>query len=335
MSSFKESFVGAICKIGRGIVDHSPEILMVAGTVATAFGWNEARKAGVKGEELKRARDAEIELAKKLREKSDAGELPEGEEFTEKDYDYTVKAANKDYRVGMVKAYGPSVLLMIGGYACNWSGFLIEARRFYQMRASYFTKAQEMMLFEKAVSAAYGPEAVKQLKEGKDPTKPPIVNEDGTLEQPDLVDDNGKRIDTGGYWVFFDEATFETYSKDQEERRIFLSRAEQRLNDMLRDYDRKVITYNDILKYLGAKPHVLAQDGYQVGKIYIKDPILAKQLGVSNTIDLGCWDRSINGADYRFSGNADRAIILRINIDPIPILEYSRFAKTGKQVIEA
>lgn len=332
MSSFRESFVGAICKIGRGLVDHSPEILMVAGTVATAFGWNEGRKAAVKSAELKRAYDAEIELAEKLREKSEAGELGE-DDFTERDYEYTLQAAKKDYNRGRIKAYAPSVLLMIGGFACNWSGFGIVSRRYSRMAASYFTKAQEMLALEKAVASAYGNEALKQLKEGKDPTKPPVVGEDGEAHPQDLTDENGEKIDPSGYWVFFDENNFDTYTKDEEERRIFLSHAEQRLNDMLRSYDRHVMTYNDILKYLGAKPHVLAQDGYQVGKIYMKDSALAKQLGVSNTIDLGCWDRSINGANYRFAGNADRAIIIRINVDPIPVLKYSKMAKTGRQVI--
>ena len=321
MSTFKDSFVGSFYKMGRFLKDHSPEIAMVAGTVFTALGWRESQKAAIKSYQLKQEYDEKIELLNEDREKKENG-LVSDDECSEDDIYSEEKRLKHEYNIGRVKVYSGSVLLMIGGCACNWSGFLIVSGRYRHMAASYFTKAQEMMQLEKAVAATYSQEALDKLKNGEETESQKEIDENGNL-----IDKPVDRVPVEGYSFFFDESCVGVYEKDTEANRIFLAAAEQTLTDQL--IMKGVLTYNDILEHFN-KPKV--QDGYEVGYVYIKDPILAARLGVHNSVDFGVFDRTINGASKRFKPgmNVDRAILIRPNLDPIPILKYSGWAKTGK-----
>lgn len=321
MSTFKDSFVRSFYKMGRFLKDHSPEIAMVAGTIFTALGWRESQKAAVKSYQLKQDYDQKLEDLEKVREYIKDGHVDD-EECSIEDIQAEEKRLKREYNIGRAKAYSGSVLLMIGGAACNWSGFLIVSRRYRHMAASYFTKAQEMMQLEKAVAATYGQDALDKLKNGEQSDGQKEIDENGNL-----IDKPVEHVPVEGYSFFFDESCGDVYEKDSEANRIWLSNIQRHLTDKL--IIEGILTYNDILECFN-KPKV--QDGYEVGYVYIKDPILAARLGVHNSVDLGIFDRTINGATYRFKPgmNVDRAILIRPNLDPIPILKYSGWAKTGK-----
>lgn len=322
--SFRDSLVRGTVKFGRMVINHSPEILMGAGTLLGILGWRESAKAGVKCAELKEEYEEKLEIEASIAAKVESGEIP-ADQYTEEDREEAEKAAKKEYIWGVVKAQAPSVLLMIGSFGCSWGGYFIERTWYKNMARAYRRKALEHLGLEKAVAAAYGQEALDKLKRGEDPNKPPQIDEEGNVVPKDLLDENGEKVEVLGYSFFFDELCRNGYEKDREHNRWWLWRLQCTLTDkLIKD---GILFYNDLLDAMGL-PRV--QDGYEVGWVYIKDPILAARLGVSNFVDFRCWDRTINGAEARFKGNCDRGILICPNLDPVDIKKYSGWAKTGK-----
>ena len=320
--TFRESFVSSIFKIGRFLKDHSPEILMVAGTGMTVLSYVEGQKAAKKCSELKEEYENNLEVEERMVESAREAGYSEIQ-LTDEEIQDDLKKFKRDYRWGVVKAQAGPVLLMIGGFACSWSGYLITAHRYTQMAASYFTKAQEMLALEKAVSAAYGTDALTKLKNGENPNQgdPAPEGEEGDVIKEPLI----KRVE--GYSFFFDESCGE-YEKDPEANRIKAVAVESALNNNL--VSKGVVFYNDILDAFDKER---VKDGYKVGyvyikknsaryrKIYEKDPALAELLSTPDRISLGCWDPTINGAAYRFLAGAERSVLIRPNLDPVPVME--------------
>lgn len=330
MSTFKDALVRSVFTLGHKVVEHLPEILMVGGSIFTVTSYVTCAKSAMKtkelmmeGERLSKQVEEDIKMIEEDLEKGNIEE-EEAEESIEILND-RVTSYYSDMHKEVAKSFAPSVLLMIGGFACTWGSYGITTSRYHHLASAYFIKAQEVIQLEKAVAAKYGSDALDKLKNGEGSEKVPGDEKNPAPNTPE-AGETIKNVPVEGYCVFFQEGC-PTFERDTERNRIFLSALETDLTNQL--HREGIVFYNDLLEKLGEER---VQDGYDVGWVYIKDPILATQLGVHNSIDLGIWDRSVNGPIYRFRPglNVDRGILLRPNLDPIPIKKYVGWAKSGK-----
>lgn len=290
----------AFHRVGFKLKKHSPEILIVAGTVGVVASAVMACKASTKLDAvLKETR----ENAEAIKEAPNNPEL--AGRYTEDDVkkDLAIVYANTGKK--LITMYGPAVLLGAASLGCIITSHNIIRKRNVALAAAYATVDKGFKEYRKNVIERFGKELDTELKYNikKQEIEETVIDEDGNETK---VKHNIEVVDPNlysPYARFYDDGCT-GWQKDAEHNLFFLQQQQNWANDLLKAQG--FLFLNDVYDMLGIKK---TQAGQIVGWIYDeKEPI------GDNFVDFGIFN--VHNADARRFVNGDeRVIILDFNVD--------------------
>lgn len=301
-------------RFGFALRRHSPEILVIGGSVGVIAGTVMACKASTKVgavvDDAKGKINAINEYAKKPAV-IEAGEYTE----TDRKRDVTIMYARTGLE--LTKLYAPAVFVEAISLGCILKSHNIVRKRNMVLAAAYATVDKSFKEYRGRVIERFGQELDKELK----------YNIKSKEVEEIVVDENGneqvvkKTVKVVGsplyseYSFFFDE-TCAGWTKNAEANKTFLIQVQNWANEKLQT--RGHLFLNEVLDMLGADR---TQAGNEVGWRYDKNGI---ECG-DNYVDLRIFDQcGVERYDERkraFANGQERSILLDPNVDG-PILAY-------------
>ena len=285
-------------RVGFKFKKHSPEVLIVAGTIGVVASAVMACKATTKAGKIKEEMNEEMD---KIHEVAEAHR----EDYTEEDLKKDTTIVYTQTAVKYVKLYAPSVALGVVSLTCILASNGILRKRNIALAAAYTAVDKGFKEYRGRVVERFGTELDKELrynikaKEFEEPVvdekgKEKIKKETVSVADPNLYSD---------YARFFDDGCL-GWSKDAEYNLTFLKQQQNYANDLLKKKGHLFL--NEVYDMLGI-PRTRA--GQVVGWIYDeKHPI------GDNFVDFGIYD--MNREKVRdFVNGYERVIFLDFNVD--------------------
>lgn len=285
-------------RVGFKFKKHSPEVLVVAGTIGVVASAVMACKATTKAGKIKEEMNEEMD---KIHEVAEAHR----EDYTEEDLKKDTTIVYTQTAVKYVKLYAPSVALGVVSLTCILASNGILRKRNIALAAAYTAVDKGFKEYRGRVVERFGTELDKELryniktKEFEEPVvdekgKEKIKKETVSVADPNLYSD---------YARFFDDGCL-GWSKDAEYNLTFLKQQQNYANDLLKKKGHLFL--NEVYDMLGI-PRTRA--GQVVGWIYDeKHPI------GDNFVDFGIYD--MNREKVRdFVNGYERVILLDFNVD--------------------
>lgn len=285
-------------RVGFKFKKHSPEVLIVAGTIGVVASAVMACKATTKAGKIKEEMNEEMD---KIHEVAEAHR----EDYTEEDLKKDTTIVYTQTAVKYVKLYAPSVALGVVSLTCILASNNILRKRNIALAAAYTAVDKGFKEYRGRVVERFGTELDKELrynikaKEFEEPVvdekgKEKIKKETVSVADPNLYSD---------YARFFDDGCL-GWSKDAEYNLTFLKQQQNYANDLLKKKGHLFL--NEVYDMLGI-PRTRA--GQVVGWIYDeKHPI------GDNFVDFGIYD--MNREKVRdFVNGYERVILLDFNVD--------------------
>ena len=285
-------------RVGFKFKKHSPEVLIVAGTIGAVASAVMACKATTKAGKIKEEMNEEMD---KIHEVAEAHR----EDYTEEDLKKDTTIVYTQTAVKYVKLYAPSVALGVVSLTCILASNGILRKRNIALAAAYTAVDKGFKEYRGRVVERFGTELDKELrynikaKEFEEPVvdekgKEKIKKETVSVADPNLYSD---------YARFFDDGCL-GWSKDAEYNLTFLKQQQNYANDLLKKKGHLFL--NEVYDMLGI-PRTRA--GQVVGWIYDeKHPI------GDNFVDFGIYD--MNREKVRdFVNGYERVILLDFNVD--------------------
>ena len=285
-------------RVGFKFKKHSPEVLIVAGTIGVVASAVMACKATTKAGKIKEEMNEEMD---KIHEVAEAHR----EDYTEEDLKKDTTIVYTQTAVKYVKLYAPSVALGVVSLTCILASNSILRKRNIALAAAYTAVDKGFKEYRGRVVERFGTELDKELrynikaKEFEEPVvdekgKEKIKKETVSVADPNLYSD---------YARFFDDGCL-GWSKDAEYNLTFLKQQQNYANDLLKKKGHLFL--NEVYDMLGI-PRTRA--GQVVGWIYDeKHPI------GDNFVDFGIYD--MNREKVRdFVNGYERVILLDFNVD--------------------
>lgn len=212
---------------------YSPEILMVAGTVAIVAGTVATAKATLKIDEI-------LDENKENKEKIEAVhngeiELKEGVEYSEEDYKKDILINKINCGKKLAKEYAPAVTLTVLGIGCFFGAHGIMRKRNVAIMAAYKLCEQAFNDYRDRVRTELGEDQDRHFYYGTEiETKSEkIKTENGKTKTVKTKTEIIPGTQVSQYARFFDEAN-PNWSKSPDQNKFFLESAQYTLNDMLR-----------------------------------------------------------------------------------------------------
>ena len=285
-------------RVGFKFKKHSPEVLIVAGTIGVVASAVMACKATTKAGKIKEEMNEEMD---KIHEVAEAHR----EDYTEEDLKKDTTIVYTQTAVKYVTLYAPSVALVVVSLTCILASNGILRKRNIALAAAYTAVDKGFKGYRGRVVERFGTELDKELrynikaKEFEEPVvdekgKEKIKKETVSVADPNLYSD---------YARFFDDGCL-GWSKDAEYNLTFLKQQQNYANDLLKKKGHLFL--NEVYDMLGI-PRTRA--GQVVGWIYDeKHPI------GDNFVDFGIYD--MNREKVRdFVNGYERVILLDFNVD--------------------
>lgn len=285
-------------RVGFKFKKHSPEVLIVAGTIGVVASAVMACKATTKAGKIKEEMNEEMD---KIHEVAEAHR----EDYTEEDLKKDTTIVYTQTAVKYAKLYAPSVALGVVSLTCILASNGILRKRNIALAAAYTAVDKGFKEYRGRVVERFGTELDKELrynikaKEFEEPVvdekgKEKIKKETVSVADPNLYSD---------YARFFDDGCL-GWSKDAEYNLTFLKQQQNYANDLLKKKGHLFL--NEVYDMLGI-PRTRA--GQVVGWIYDeKHPI------GDNFVDFGIYD--MNREKVRdFVNGYERVILLDFNVD--------------------
>ena len=285
-------------RVGFKFKKHSPEVLIVAGTLGVVASAVMACRATTKAGKIKEEMNEEMD---KIHEVAEAHR----EDYTEEDLKKDTTIVYTQTAVKYVKLYAPSVALGVVSLTCILASNGILRKRNIALAAAYTAVDKGFKEYRGRVVERFGTELDKALrynikaKEFEEPVvdekgKEKIKKETVSVADPNLYSD---------YARFFDDGCL-GWSKDAEYNLTFLKQQQNYANDLLKKKGHLFL--NEVYDMLGI-PRTRA--GQVVGWIYDeKHPI------GDNFVDFGIYD--MNREKVRdFVNGYERVILLDFNVD--------------------
>lgn len=290
-------------KVGFAVKKHSPEILVVAGTVGVVTSAVMACKATTKASAI-------LEQTKsQINDINEVAKNPEyRDQYTEKDYKKDITTVYAQTGVQFVKLYGPSVLLGVASLACIIGSHNILRKRNAAIVAAYATVDGSFKDYRKRVVERFGKELDHELKNNikAKQIEETITNEDGTTQTVtttvNVVNPNDHYSD---YSRCFDETCL-GWTRDAEYNLMFLRQQQAYANDKLQAQG--YLYLNDVYKMLGIPA---SKAGQVVGWVYNEENPVG-----DNFVDFGIYDLH----DYNkrcFVNGYEKSIWLEFNVDGV------------------
>lgn len=300
----------AFHKVGLKMKKHSPEILVVAGTVGTVVSTVMACKATTRLSEILEDAKTDIDAIKdyadcdwvNVKKEDGTIENPYDEETKKKDITITYVNTGKD----IAKLYAPSVALGVLSITAILAGTNILRKRNVALAAAYATADKTFREYRDRVVERFGKELDRELRYNirSKEIEDTIIDEKGKEKKvkktvpvvdPNQIDDFS-RIFYDGNPGYCDE--------DPQLTLMFLKRQQDYANDKLKAQG--YLFLNDVYEMLGFNKTAAGQ---MIGWIYDEEHPIG-----DNFVDFGIYDIH-NDAKIRFVNGDERAIVLEFNHD--------------------
>lgn len=264
-------------KVGFVLKKHSPEILVVAGSVGTVIAGVMACKATTKLEGVLSKSKADVETIHNYVEENGYSE-----EYTESDSKKDLAIVYAKTGVELIKLYGPSVAVGALSIGAIFTSNNMMRKRNMALAAAYATVDHNFKDYRKRVVDRFGKDLDRELKyniKAKE-LEETIIDEDGneqtvtsTVETAEIPNNRDE------FTRCFDE-TCTCWVRDAEDNLVFLNQVQNWANEKLRS--KGYLFLNDVYEALGMQ---ISRHGSSTGWVYDKD-----QPESYNVIDFGIYD---------------------------------------------
>lgn len=287
-------------KVGFQLKKHSPEIMIVAGTVGAVASTIMACKATLKVHEVVDGVKSDIN---DIHEAAGHGYTKAGEKYSEEDAKKDLSIVYIQTGVKFVKLYGPSVALGAASLGCMIASNHILRKRNLALAAAYATEHLGFKEYRGRVVERFGEAMDRELKyniKAKE-IEETVVNEDGTESTVTKTVEVIKEPFGGStYARYFDECSA-YWERSSEYNLMFLRRQQDYANEMLRANG--FLYLNDVYKMLGIQQ---TRAGQVVGWVLNGDGDGYVDFGIYNLYD----------EDKRaFVNGYEKSILLDFNVD--------------------
>lgn len=293
--------------LNRGLMKvkkHSPEILVISGTVGLVVSGVMACKATTKADGILKNTKKEVEAIHTVASKIEAGELAP-EEYTAEDQKKDLTIVYAKTGLEFVKLYGPSVALAAVSITGIFSGHNILRKRNMALAAAYMAEHTAFKEYSGRVVERFGKELDNELRynlKAKE-VEETVVNEDGTEQTVKKIVTTGNPCDYSPYAKCFDESC-SGWTRNAEENMFYIKQVQASLNDLLQR--RGHVFLNEAYDRLGF-PRTKA--GQIVGWVYDEDHPIG-----DNFIDFGMFNLH-DETKRAFANGYEKSIWLDFNVD--------------------
>lgn len=293
---------------------NAPTLMTWGGLGLGGFGAYKACKATLKANTVLDDAAKKKEIIEAAHE---AQQTVDGQAYTEADYKHDRHELSRQTAWQMVKLYGPSAGLMLGGGALILGGHHMIGGRLAMTGGALAASQNFLEEYRGRIRKACGDEFEQQiyygysfesaLKDVKNEETGDISHESVQVfsgKAKDLEAMRSKGIGCGLYSYFFDESN-PNWENDPNINKLFLVNAQSKFCDLLRT--RGYVFLSEVLHYLKIQPNKAA---YHAGWIY--DPSCTTR---DNVVDFGL--ANVYNADVRAFMNGERvpAVLLDFNVD--------------------
>lgn len=279
---------------------HSPEILLVAGTVGVVASTVMACKATLKVEEIVDDAKQKIDTIHEV-----AADPAMAEKYSEEDSKKDLAIVYTQTAVKFIKLYGPAVVLGVASLGCMIGSNRILNKRNAALAAAYAAVDKSFKEYRGRVIERFGEKMDKELRynikaqEVEETTTDENGQEVVTKKTIEVIDPNNY----SQYAIIFDDGN-EGWDPDPERTKYFLIQQQNWANERLKA--RGHLFLNEVYDLLGAKR---TKAGAQVGWVYDE----ANTFG-DNFVDFGIFDTTRSKA-RDFVNGYEKVIVLDFNVD--------------------
>ena len=305
-TELKNKVTRKLYKVKFGLKKHSPEILVVAGTVGVVTSAVMACKATLK---VNAVVDEAKENLNKIEVAGQKGVTEAGETYTEEDVKNETKIVYIQTGVELAKLYALPVGLGVVSIAAILGGHNILRKRNIALAASYTALFNDFKGYRSRVVERFGEQLDKELKYNlkTKEVEEIVVHEDGTEEivkkKEQVMDDPDGLAGYDSFARFFDDGCA-GWDPNPEYSLMFLNQQQNYANDKLRRQG--YLFLNDVYDMLGIPK---CKEGQTHGWVYDeKNPI------GDNFVDFGIYNIS-RRKNRDFVNGYEQVILLDFNHD--------------------
>lgn len=299
------------------VKEHSPEILLVTGTISILTGTVLACKATIKAKEIL---EAEGGFKEDLAAIKKARELFDEEKYTKQEYAKDLTGTYTRVVMSMAKLYLPAAVLVGLGIGAMFASNEILRERCASLAAAYVTLDNMFKRYRKNVVEKYGPEVDEELRYGVKREKIEVEETDpktGEVKKVKkdfkIVDVNGTKYQVSDYARFFDDETAPTVFEkdafgkpDNQYNMYILNAIQSQANIRLRKQG--YLFLNDVYDMLGIERSIAGQ---QVGWIFDRE----KERKGEEQVGDGVVDFGLKRFNQRVLDGVEDVILLDFNVD--------------------
>lgn len=286
---------------------HSPEILVVTGTIGIVASTVMACKATLKATDILDNAKSKIDSIHEV-----ANDPKLAEKYPVEDQKKDLTIVYTQTAVDFIKLYGPSVVLGVASIGCMLTSHNILRKRNLALAAAYTAVDRSFKDYRGRVIERFGETLDKELRYNirSEEIEENIVDENGEVttvkKTVEVVDPN----DISEYARFYDDGC-RGWTKNAEYNLMFLKGVQNWANERLKT--RGHLYLNEVYEELGIP---LTMAGHEVGWVYDADGF------GDNFVDFGIYDL-YNAKSRDFVNGYERTILLDFNVDgPIAELLY-------------
>lgn len=287
-------------RTGLKIKKHSPEILLVTGTVGVVASTVMACKATLKVEEIVDEAKEKIDTIHQV-----SADPTMAEKYSEEDGKKDLAIVYTQTAVKFIKLYGPSVTIGVASLACMIGSNHILNKRNAALAAAYAAVDKSFKEYRGRVIERFGKQMDRELRynikaqEIEETTVDANGKETIAKKTVDVMDPNSY----SQYAIVFDDSN-EGWDPDPERSKYFLIQQQNWANERLKS--RGHLFLNEVYDMLGAKR---TKAGAQVGWVYDE-----KNCEGDNFVDFGIFDTNSPKA-RDFVNGIEKVIVLDFNVD--------------------
>ena len=287
-------------RTGLKIKKHSPEILLVTGTVGVVASTVMACKATLKVEEIVDEAKEKIDTIHQV-----SADPAMAEKYSEDDGKKDLAIVSTQTAVKFINLYGPSVTIGVASLACMMGSNRILNKRNAALAAAYAAVDKSFKEYRGRVIERFGKQMDRELRynikaqEIEETTVDANGKETITKKTVDVMDPNSY----SQYAIVFDDSN-EGWDPDPERSKYFLIQQQNWANERLKS--RGHLFLNEVYDMLGAKR---TKAGAQVGWVYDE-----KNCEGDNFVDFGIFDTNSPKA-RDFVNGIEKVIVLDFNVD--------------------
>ena len=293
---------GTISKASFQLKNHSPEIMLVAGTVGVVASAVMACKATLKVNDIL---DEAKENLDKIHEVADDPKL--SDRYSEEDKKKDIAIVYTRTGLNFAKVYGPAVVLGVASLVCIIGSNRILQKRNLALAAAYMTEHTGFKEYRERLIERFGADLDRELKYNikTQEIEETVVNEDGTESTVTRTVEVAEINENSQYARFFDDGCL-GWVKNAEMNLYTVLQVQNWANEKLQADG--YLFLNDVYDAFGIHK---TQAGQEVGWIYDKNHPVG-----DNYVDFGVYDPK-NPEKRAFVNGRERVILLDFNVDGV------------------